>query len=205
MTDIVTSRLRLRRFRQTDAPELARYRSDPDVARYQGWRSPIDAREAAAIVAGYRAERADEPGRFQYAVEVRGQRTLVGDIAVTRDDDCGPAEAELGITLAPGVRHRGYATEAMSAVAHHLFATGVRRIGAVCHVHNTASAAMLGRVGFRQWGRGRQYLGERVGYADLLLFAMSYEQLHRAPWMRQDPPPLAPCPGGLSPAREREA
>ncbi|HEY4018104.1 MAG TPA: GNAT family protein [Pseudonocardiaceae bacterium] len=68
---LVTRRLALRRFHESDASTLAAYRSDPDVARYQSWDIPITVESATAFVRA--AEQADprEPGWFQYAVELR--------------------------------------------------------------------------------------------------------------------------------------
>ncbi|MFG2112593.1 GNAT family N-acetyltransferase [Streptomyces sp. NPDC048718] len=177
MTDIVTRRLRLRRFRVDDAPALARYRSDPSVARYQTWRSPIGRAEAEKIVAGYRAENPEVPGFFQYAIERHRRPGLIGDLAVAIE--AGGGQAAMGITLAPDVRQHGYATEAMAAVADRLFTLGVRRITAACDTRNTASARLLRRVGFEEWGRENQYIEERGTHADHLLFTMSNEQPRR--------------------------
>ncbi|GGP75727.1 GNAT family N-acetyltransferase [Streptomyces melanogenes] len=173
MTDIVTRRLRLRRFSRDDASALSRYRSDPCVARYQSWRSPIDQAEAEAIVAGYLTESPDGPGVFQYAIERHRQPGLIGDLAVARESDCG--QAVVGITLAPDMRRRGYATEAMTAVIDCLFGT-VKWITASCDVRNTASAKLLRRVGFEQWGREKRYVEQRGVHADFLLFRMPGEQ-----------------------------
>ncbi|MFB7619222.1 GNAT family N-acetyltransferase [Kitasatospora sp. NPDC056181] len=177
MTVLVTRRLRLRRFSREDAPVLARYRSDPCVARYQSWRSPIDRAEAEAIVAGYLTENPDGPGFFQYAIERSQRPGLIGDLAVAIET--GGGRATVGITLAPDVHHRGYATEAMTAVADRLFAAGVQRITAGCDARNTASAKLLRRVGFEQHGRENQYVEQRGIHADFLLFRMSGEQLRR--------------------------
>ncbi|MFI8930311.1 GNAT family N-acetyltransferase [Streptomyces sp. NPDC053474] len=148
MTDIVTRRLRLRGFSCDDVSALARYRSDARVARYQTWRSPIDQAQAQEIVAGYREEKPEGPGFFQYAIERHRRPGLIGDVAVQTEP--GLDQAVLGITLAPDVRHRGYATEAMTAVATRLLAAGVRRITAACDARNTASERLLRRVGFEQ-------------------------------------------------------
>lgn len=158
-------------------PALARYRSDPCVARYQTWRSPIDRAEAEAVVAGYLRENPDGPGFFQYAIERKKRPGLIGDLHV--ETGTGRRQARVGITLAPDMRHRGYATEAMAAVADRLFATGAKRITATCDARNTASAKLLRRVGFEQRGREKQYLERRGIHADVLLFRMSEGQLRR--------------------------
>ncbi|MFI1658304.1 GNAT family N-acetyltransferase [Streptomyces sp. NPDC020472] len=116
----------------------------------------------------------------------RNQRPgLVGDLHVGTETGTetetrtGRRRARVGITLAADVRHRGYATEAMAAVADRLFATGVKRIVAACDARNTPSAKLLRRVGFAQRGREKQYLEQRGVHADVLLFRMSAEQLRR--------------------------
>ncbi|MFD8082743.1 GNAT family N-acetyltransferase [Kitasatospora sp. NPDC059722] len=178
---ILTDRLRLRRFRLDDAPALARYRSDPEVARFQSWRSPIDPAQAAAIVAGYRAESPEGPGFFQWAIELREHPGLIGDLAVgTVAARGGGLWALLGITVAPEYQRRGYAGEAMGAVAAHLRARGVRRVAAECDVRNTASARMLRRAGFRETGRASRFVGQRGRRAEFLLFGMPAEEACRA-------------------------
>ncbi|GAA1971746.1 GNAT family N-acetyltransferase [Kitasatospora viridis] len=171
MTELVTSRLRLRRFAPDDAPALARYRSDPRVARHQAWRTPIDRAQAAAVIAGYRTEEPDRPGFFQYAIELLRHPGLIGDLFVATEAD--GTQAAVGITLTREVHHRGYATEALTAVTDRLLASGVRRVRATCDARNTASARLLRRVGFEQCGRESQYLELRGVHADVLLFEMS--------------------------------
>src|ERR1044071_5799159 len=66
---IATERLILRRFRAPDAPVLAEYRSDPEVARYQSWDAPFPLLRAETAVANFMASDPDKAGWFQYAVE----------------------------------------------------------------------------------------------------------------------------------------
>ena len=89
---------------------------------------------------------------------------------------------QLGISLAPEARGKGYGAAALRAVVEYLFATtDVNRVEASCDVENTASQRALQKAGFRREGiaRGAQF---RAGaYHDLLLFG----------WVRGDmPPPL---------------
>ncbi|MCA9310367.1 MAG: GNAT family N-acetyltransferase, partial [Phycisphaerales bacterium] len=46
-----TSRLLIRPMVMADAPALAEYRSDPEVARYQGWEAPYPLHAAEALIA----------------------------------------------------------------------------------------------------------------------------------------------------------
>jgi aminoglycoside 6'-N-acetyltransferase len=146
-----TVRLTIRRFRAEDAAALAAYRSEPEVARYQGWEPPFLEERAAAFIAGLDATHPDTPGEwFQLAVTETASGMLIGDIGVGPDGD-DPRLARIGFSLAPTHQGRGFATEAVTAVLDHLFRSrGKHRVAADCDVRNTASVALLERVGMRR-------------------------------------------------------
>ena len=48
-TPVTTARLVIDLLTVDDAPSVAAYRSDPDVARYQGWTVPYAVEQAAAL------------------------------------------------------------------------------------------------------------------------------------------------------------
>lgn len=147
-TELRTARLVLRRFRPDDAAAFAAYRSDPEVARYQGWDAPVPIEEAERFVTAMAAAHPDTPGEwFQIAVEAEGR--LVGDVAIHVDGD-DPRLARLGFTLAPAEQGKGYATEAVRAALDYLFGRGKHRVCADCDARNTRSAALLERVGMRR-------------------------------------------------------
>ncbi|MGW2866003.1 GNAT family N-acetyltransferase [Streptomyces sp. NPDC001205] len=170
MIEIETPRLRLRRFRPDDAAALAAYRSDPDIARYQIWESPLTPAGAAAVVERYMDQEPDEPGWFQYAIELHDRPGLVGDLGVDLDDN--RLQAELGITLSPALHHQGYATEALTAIAASLFGQGLHRLSAECDARNTASARMLERVGFQREGLRPEYTWNRGEWSDAQLYGL---------------------------------
>jgi RimJ/RimL family protein N-acetyltransferase len=143
---LTTERLTLRRFRPDDAPVLAAYRSDPDVARYQGWALPFTVDHAAALI-GEQSE-LDGPTRgewIQIAVDHDG--TLVGDVAVglSADGDV----ADIGYSLIRAHQGHGYAREAVAAVVEALFAVvRVRRVQAGTDPRNARSIHLLESLGF---------------------------------------------------------
>lgn len=68
---LVTGRLVLRRFQESDLGAFLAYRNDPEVARYQSWTS-CSREEAEAILAGHEAP--GTPGEWtQIALERRGR------------------------------------------------------------------------------------------------------------------------------------
>lgn len=165
-----TERLVVRRFAPADADSFARYRSEPDVARYQSWDAPVPAADAVRLVTEFAAAAERAPGWFQYAVELRAEGVLIGDVAVCLHDN--GMQAELGFTLATAHRRRGYATEAVRCVLDRVFATGVHRVSAECDARNTASARLLERLGFRREGLRPEHTWIKGEWTDDLLFGL---------------------------------
>lgn len=145
-----TERLVARAFTPADVDAFAAYRGDPEVARYQSWENfTLD--DARAFVASLQGGRPGRPGDwFQIALESRTDGVLVGDLAFHIDED-EPRQAEIGFTLAPEQQGRGYGTEAVAALLDWAFpGFGLHRVVAVADVLNSASSALLERLGFRR-------------------------------------------------------
>lgn len=145
---LTTSRLRVRRSRPEDAEIISAYRSDPVVHRNQGW-ARTDAAWIRAEIEQMAARVPGDPGWVQFTVEERGSGRLVGDVGLC------PAEGEsgvvkLGYTMAPTFQGRGYATEAVRALADYAFdrlrAAVVR---AYASADNVASVRVAEKVGLR--------------------------------------------------------
>jgi len=161
---ITTERLVLRRFRAADQPVLSAYRSDPAIARYQGWGPETSAAELA------RGE-PDEPGWFQYAIERAEDHALIGDLGVNTHEN--RMQAEIGCTLAGAYHGQGYATEAVRGILGHLFGVrGLHKVSATCDARNTASARVLTRVGFTREGPRRSHAWTLGEWTDDLLFGL---------------------------------
>jgi RimJ/RimL family protein N-acetyltransferase len=171
-----TPRLCLRRFRPDDAPALAAYRSDEAVARYQGWTPPVTRNAADTLVRAFARGDPDRPGWFQYAIELKADGCLVGDVGVNLHDN--RKQAEVGFTLAADRQGHGYAGEALTAVLRDLFGRGLHRVSADCDARNLRSARLLDRVGFRVEGRRPAYTWLKSEWTDDLLFGLLAEQWH---------------------------
>jgi aminoglycoside 6'-N-acetyltransferase len=154
---LLTPRLEIRRFTLDDAGPFAAYRSDPAVARYQGWDAPYPLASARRFIEGLSESHPGTPGMwFQFAVTRRDDSVLVGDCAA-RPSAEDPRIVEIGFSLVTGYQGRGYATEAIRRLLDYLFEDeqGVRpvhRVTAGCDIRNTRSAALLERVGMRREG-----------------------------------------------------
>ena len=151
MTDeIVTERLVLRTLRPGDAEAMFAYRSDPEVARYQGWqRESVD--EVRAFIADLATNEPFAPGTWrQFAIVLRAEDAMIGDCGVHVPHD-EPEQAMFGITLATAFQRRGYASEALRALLRLAFDTlGKHRVYASIDPRNAASLALFERAGFRR-------------------------------------------------------
>jgi RimJ/RimL family protein N-acetyltransferase len=149
-TSIETERLVLRRFERDDVEAFAAYRGDPDVARYQSWQDYTHA-EAEAFVAEMLGTDPGVPGEwFQFAIAERATARLIGDCALVLDAG-DPPTAEIGYTLDPGARGRGFATEAVGALIDYVFdRQGAAGIRAVTDTRNAPSIAVAERLGMRR-------------------------------------------------------
>lgn len=179
---ITTDRLLLRRFRVTDAPVLAEYRSDPEVARYQSWDAPFPLLRAETAVAGFIAADPDKPGWFQYAIERIADKALIGDVAVHLHDNV--LQAEIGFTLATAVQRQGYATEAVHAVLDRLFRLqGLHKVTGECDARNRPSAGLFERLGFTREGHLRQQTFIKGEWTDDLIYGLLATE-----WLKDAPP-----------------
>jgi RimJ/RimL family protein N-acetyltransferase len=166
---LTTERLVLRPFTAADAPAFAEYRSDLDVARYQGWEVPFSLAQAEEFVRDIAAADPTAPGWYQFAVEVGG--VLVGDVGVGLHEN--RMQADIGYTLATAHQGRGYAVEAVRRVLAYLFEVrGLHRVAAECDARNTRSARLLTRLGFRQEGHRVQSSWMKGEWTDDLLFGL---------------------------------
>jgi aminoglycoside 6'-N-acetyltransferase len=149
-----TARLRIRRFRVSDAEALASYRSDPAVARLQGWEAPYSVAEARRFIDSLAGVSPGQRGKwFQFAVTLRRDEALIGDCAL-RTTCRDPRQAELGFSFATAHQRQGFASEAVGGILRYAFTTlEMHRVFSVTDTRNEAAQRLLERTGFRCEGR----------------------------------------------------
>jgi RimJ/RimL family protein N-acetyltransferase len=142
---ITTERLNLRPLQLEDAPIIATYRNDPQVARYQGWPLPFTQQDAALLVAEMFGRAPGDSGWVQIGLEVNSTRELIGDVALNTQG----AQAEIGVTLATAAQGQGYASEGLGGLIRYAFGVlGLDRLQAEIDPRNLPVAKLLGRLGF---------------------------------------------------------
>jgi RimJ/RimL family protein N-acetyltransferase len=157
MTSLRTDRLNLRPLELSDAPRIAALCTDWDVARMT---ASIPFPHPAISVEGYvLIEQARRPtGRDRmFGIELPGQG-LVGVIgAHLRGRDYAGRFVMLGYWLGRAYWGRGYATEAVCAVADFAEALGHGPVRADHFADNPASGRVLEKAGFRYTGETEQH------------------------------------------------
>jgi len=148
----------IRRLCADDLVAFQSYRSDPELARFQGWSATSD--EAALVFLNdMHAMTLFETGKWSQLGIVDDER-LVGDIGVYVDDQ--QRYAELGFTLSQTVQGRGIATRAVKEAIDMIWScTDVDRIQSLTDVRNSRAIRLLDRVGMTLVGQSAaDYKGE---------------------------------------------
>ena len=145
---IETSRLRLDRLAEADAPFLLELTNDPDWLRYIGDRGVRDLASAVRYVAEGPQASYRRHGFGLYRVDRRTDGASMGICGLVRRE--GLDHPDLGFAFLPAYRGAGYAHEAALAVLRHAAEDlGLTRLLAVTLADNFASIALLERLGFR--------------------------------------------------------
>jgi aminoglycoside 6'-N-acetyltransferase len=176
-TELAGDRVVLRRFHLGDVARFAAYRSDAQVARFQSWDAPYSRDRGERFIREMTRRHPDTTGEwFQFAVALRPAGPLIGDCAaVPQAGD--PRQCEIGFTIAPGYQGHGYATAAARLLVGYLFTERAKhRITASCDARNTASAAVLARLGMRQEGHLRESTWVKGEWTDDLLYGLLHHE-----------------------------
>ncbi len=171
----------LRPLHEADAPAIAGYRDDPEVARYQSW-DRYTAADALAMIASLADASPGTPGAwFQWGIVDRSSGALIGDCGLKTLDD--PRLGELGYTLARGHQGLGLATEALRAVHELAFGRlAMHRLSASIDADNLRSLALLGRLGWRREAHHRRSVWFKGAWCDDVIYALLGDE-----WRAQDP------------------
>jgi RimJ/RimL family protein N-acetyltransferase len=164
-----TQRLRLRSLVDADIAALFAIFSDPEAMRY--WTSPAmtEIAEAEALLRDIQ-HHAEAETLFQWGIARRDDDLVIGTCTLFRIDR-QHRRGELGYIVRRDLWGRGLATEALTALIHHAFATlGLHRLEADIDPRNAGSIRLVQRLGFNEEG----HLRERYFVADEIQDSVIY-------------------------------
>jgi RimJ/RimL family protein N-acetyltransferase len=171
---IRTARLDLRPHRMSDLEDLLVFHSSPLVTRYIPW--PVRDRDQVRDALTVKLEQGElpEPGRWLVlALELRETGRVVGEVLL-KWASAPDRQGELGYALAEEVWGRGLAVEAATAMLGLAFTDlGLHRVCAVLVADNTASAAVLVKLGMRHEATFSGALRWEGAWADELVYAIT--------------------------------
>lgn len=145
---LATERLILREFASTDAPAMYRYRSDPEVKRYDTF-GPNTAQEIEALLARIVSWQTEQPRtRYLLAITLATTGEVVGEAMLALASSSSGPSGELGYLLNQAVWGHGYATEVVQALIEFGRTTlGLHEVVAECDAANNASWHVLEKAG----------------------------------------------------------
>ncbi|MEV4437090.1 GNAT family protein [Streptomyces sp. NPDC049585] len=148
---LVTARLHLRPFTTEDTDDVLDYQRRADVARYMRWEPRDRAQCAQAVAQMARETQLRRSGDcLSLAVVLPEEGRVVGQVELVWLSE-EHRQGEVGYVFNPRFQGRGLATEAAREVLRLGFdELGLHRVVGRCHARNTASAALLERLGMRR-------------------------------------------------------
>jgi RimJ/RimL family protein N-acetyltransferase len=160
---------RLRPVRESDAPRIHEGTAEPETERWLGHKpAPYTLTDAEAYVER-RRELAASGECVTWAIADPEDDRILG--TVLWFNWTPRVECEVGYWIHPDARGRGLATRATGLAVDHVFATlGVHRVSAFAAADNTASRAVIERLGFRQYGVERNGANVRDDWVDMALY-----------------------------------
>ena len=175
-----TRRLILRPLQAEDAETMFRYRSRPDVSRYQSW-LPADVSEVRAFIEKMLGAPPGVRGTwFTLAMILRDTGIMAGDVGL-HFPEIESTQLEIGITLSPAFQRRGLAAEALEEVCRFaFFSLGKDRLYASVDPRNKPSIRLLERVGMRKEAFLPGSMVIRGELVDDLVYAVKKPDFHPA-------------------------
>ena len=143
-----TGRIKLRPWRDSDAPALYRWASDPDVGPRAGWAPHKSVEESLEVIRTVFCDATNT-----WAIELKETGEAIGAIGYGPSCDCNlPArdgEPLIGYWIAKPYWNRGVCTEALRLMIEHIrCSTDIKSLISGHFVDNPASGRVMEKCGF---------------------------------------------------------
>ena len=151
---ITTSRLLIRRFKETDTEQYIRIMTNPAVTKYLGSGDDMTSEDVLKLLANFEAAWNDGYGVFAVTEIVSGD--VIGHCGIK---PIGDGRIEILYAYAPSTWGKGYATEAGSAVFDYAKKnfTAAKEIIAMSYPQNNGSVAVIEKLGFKNVGQEEHF------------------------------------------------
>ena len=170
---ILTERLVLRLFTLDDLDALHAYQSRPDAVRYVPWEPRTRQESRVSLDRKMATAWPSADGEvLTVAVERQDTGEMIGDlILVLKSNE--HRQGEIGFIFHPDHGGRGYATEAAEVVLRLGYdELGLHRIVGHCDARNSASAALMERLGMRREAHFRHNEVFKGEWGDEFVYAL---------------------------------
>ena len=145
--NIVTPRLIIRRFKETDLGGFLAYQSRPEVRRFMPGQAMNDEQAERFLASQSSMQDLDRDAYHAFAVTLRDGLNLIGDVGMylpSGEERVG----DLGFQFHPDYHGQGYAFESTEALIRHAFAEwDLEKVTANCDSTNIRSYQLLERLG----------------------------------------------------------
>ena len=181
--NVVTERLILRDFKNSDWEDLHELYMKPETVKYNPSGYPDNEEASKKIVAGWSAQ-PDKAVREEYtaAIITKTDLKFVGVISLNLGDR-KYRKGEIWYKLHPDYWGQGLATEATKAMLAFGFEQlHLHRIECGCSIHNVASYKVMEKVGMTREGIKRKVLPLGNDWHDAYWYAMLEDEYKRSPY-----------------------
>jgi RimJ/RimL family protein N-acetyltransferase len=149
---IITQRLIIREYVETDVPHVQRNVGDPAYWNHHATEPPTPERLEALIVWAIQEQKLAPRLNYYLAVTTKDSATLIGE-AVLRIADPQNRQGEIGFGVARSHWRLGYATEMAQALLRIGFGPlGLHRLFAQCAPENAPSIRVMQKLGMAREG-----------------------------------------------------
>jgi RimJ/RimL family protein N-acetyltransferase len=159
--------LTLRPWQPSDAPVVQQIMADERMAQQLDLPHPYSAVDAVEFVSQFGVAGRRDGSRLDCAITRDTDGALLGSASL----HLRSARGELAYWVEAGSWRQGIATEAVQTLARFGFGHGLQRLEIACHYHNTASARVALKCGFRYEGIARSGALHRGEPVDLAVFS----------------------------------
>lgn len=174
VVQLIGDRVRLREFREDDLDDSMAVASDDRVTRWLSFDSLSREQQAERLSGAIERAKAQPRQEYYLAVTTHESDRLIG---FARLGLSGVNAAKLGYAIAYDHWGKGYATDATCSLVRFGFETlGLHRISAAIGPDNSASIAVVSRLGFTYEGTLRDHVYTNGSWRDSELYSILVQE-----------------------------